>query len=143
MGPSRGAAAQRDRKVLKGELRRAVTAAAQNGYAGIGLRMRDYRRAVEEGRRDADLRAMLADSDVEVVELEVVWDWAETGERGRRYIDKEAEFYRVADAVGGRYLIANSSLGAVTRRPNCWPPSPTEPPTTDWWLRSSSCLGPT
>lgn len=88
-----------------------VTAAAQNGYAGIGLRMRDYRRALEESRQDAELRAMLADSDVEVVELEVVWDWAETGERGRRSRDKEAELYRMADAVGGRHLIANSSLG--------------------------------
>jgi sugar phosphate isomerase/epimerase len=88
-----------------------VRAAAANGYAGIGLRLRDYRRAQAEGLRTADARAMLADAGVAVTELEVVWDWAEPGDRGLRSRQKELDVYRMADAVGGRHVIVNSSLG--------------------------------
>jgi sugar phosphate isomerase/epimerase len=45
-------------------------AAAAGGFAGLGIAPRTYRTAREEGRSDADLRAMLAEHELVLAELE-------------------------------------------------------------------------
>lgn len=81
-----------------------VAAAAAAGYAGIGLRPKHRARAHAQGRTDADLRAILDDHGVALVELEVLSGWGSDAaaiESARRHED---ELYGLADALGGRHL---------------------------------------
>lgn len=78
-----------------------VRAAADAGFTGIGLRPKDYVRARADGLSDTDMRMILADNGVEVVEHQALRDWA-SGE-GRA---AEDELFAVADALGGTYVIA-------------------------------------
>ncbi len=79
-----------------------VRAAADAGCAGIGLRAKDYTRARAAGLSDDDMRALLAQHDVVVAELQALRTWADPDGD-----EAEAEaLYAVADAVGGSYVIA-------------------------------------
>ena len=84
-----------------------VRAAAGSGYAGIGLRHRDYRAAREAGASDGDLRGLLEQSGIRVVELDSVFDWMLDGEAAARSRATEDNLYRVADAVGAVHLVVN------------------------------------
>jgi len=87
-----------------------VSAAAAAGFSGIGLRPRDYAAARAAGATVGDLRAVLDEHGVRVVELEVLHHWAMPGDVGERSRVAEQRFYAMAEALGGRHLMANSEL---------------------------------
>lgn len=91
--------------------RERVAAAAAAGFTGIGLRPADRQRALtEEGLTDGEMRVLLADHGLALVELEVLHGWALSGADGQAAAQREAELYELAEALGGRHLIANSML---------------------------------
>lgn len=83
-----------------------VRAAAESACAGLGLQWSAYETARAAGASDADLRGVLAHYGVEVAEYEVLRFWAYDGERGARSRQAEEEVWSMADALGGRHVIA-------------------------------------
>ncbi len=55
-----------------------VAAAAQAGFAGVGLLSDEYTALHAAGRTDADLRGVLDDHGMRVMEVEFLYDWAAT-----------------------------------------------------------------
>lgn len=98
--------------VTTSDFRVRVEAAAGAGYTGIGMRPSFYEQARSEGATDAQLRAILDDHGVQVAELEVLGGWAQGGEVGAKSRAYEERLFEIADALGGRHLIANSELEA-------------------------------
>lgn len=82
-----------------------LAAASAAGYTGIGLRPTHYKAARASGLSDADMRAMLADSGLELLELGFVADWWETGEKAARAEAYERSIYAIKDALGGRHVM--------------------------------------
>jgi sugar phosphate isomerase/epimerase len=84
-----------------------VAAAAEAGFAGIGLYVDEYRRLRDEaGRTAADIGRQLEDHGLVLSDIEVLTGWAldgEAGEEGRR---QEALAYELADGAGCRYVQA-------------------------------------
>jgi sugar phosphate isomerase/epimerase len=80
-----------------------VRAAAGADCSGIGIRPRDYGRARIAGLTDADMRAVLSEHAVEVVEHQALRKWAYPDDRGRT---DEDDLWAIADALGGGYVIA-------------------------------------
>jgi sugar phosphate isomerase/epimerase len=100
-----------------GSLRRAdfrtrVAAAAEAGFDGIGLNVRVYEQLRADGCSDAELRSVLADSGIELLEIETVLGWDDPPHQrepdGHR---REALAFALADAVGARHVVA---VGALT-----------------------------
>ena len=60
-----------------------VRAAAEAGFAAMGLYVGDYQRLRAEGAADADLRAVLDQHGMRVVEIEALRGWSATGANGR------------------------------------------------------------
>lgn len=87
-----------------------LTSAAAAGFGGIGMRPEDRERALADGYTDADIRSMLADHGLRLVELEYHRDFALGGEAGERAIAAEQPFYELADALGGQHLFTISDL---------------------------------
>lgn len=87
-----------------------VEAAALAGYAGIGLRTGDRRRAHEAGLTDADLRAVLAANGVAVVEIEGLHRWGCGGQDGEAARAHEDRLYELVDALGGRHVTVTGDL---------------------------------
>lgn len=87
-----------------------VRAASEAGYAGIGLRPGDRRRAHEAGLTDADLRTVLDDHSVEVVEIEGLHRWGCGGEAGHAARAHEGRLYELVDALGGRHVTVTGDL---------------------------------
>jgi len=83
-----------------------VEAAAAARFAGIGLRPSDRDRALAEGATDAGLRALLRERGVEVAELQALGNWGLSGDAGAQSRAFEEALYGLADALGGRYVIA-------------------------------------
>jgi sugar phosphate isomerase/epimerase len=83
-----------------------IAAAAAAGYAGIGMRPRDRAEALASGLTDADMRAMLDDHGVALVELEVLRSWGMMGEAAEEARRHEDQMYELADALGGRHMMA-------------------------------------
>ncbi len=81
-----------------------IIAAAAAGFDGIGLRPTDRRRAHESGLSDDDLRAMLSDAGLSVVELDVISGWGADGDRLAGARAHEQRLFDLADALGGRTL---------------------------------------
>lgn len=81
-----------------------VAAAAAAGYGGIGLRPKHRTSAHQQGLTDADLRAVLEDNGVSVVELEVLSGWGADGDEAAASRTHEEEIYQLADALGGRHM---------------------------------------
>lgn len=77
-----------------------VRAAAGAGFAALGLYVGEYQRLRAEGATDADLRAVLDDSGVRVVELEALRGWTATGARRDAYLESERAVFAMADALG-------------------------------------------
>ena len=78
-----------------------LTAAAQAGFGGVGLRSQDV---IRPGTSISELARIIAGLGLEVHELESVRGWylaSETGRDGRR---AEDQLYRVADVLGGRHV---------------------------------------
>lgn len=82
-----------------------LAAARDAGYQGIGLRPTHYKAARASGLSDADMRAMLDDHGLELIEIGFVADWWETGEKGSRSQTFERSLYAIKDALGGRHVV--------------------------------------
>jgi sugar phosphate isomerase/epimerase len=82
-----------------------LDAATAGGYDGIGLRPTHYKAARDDGLGDADLRAMLADRGLELVEIGFVANWWDTGEAAVRSQAYEESLYRLKDTLGGRHMM--------------------------------------
>lgn len=92
-----------------------VEVAAAAGFRGISLQPHLYQRARKSGLSDADMRHLLDDHGVEIAELDALASWLPGGpdREGlpagmvRGMLETTAEdFFRIADAVGGRSLNA-------------------------------------
>jgi len=81
-----------------------VAAAAEAGFAGIGLLSDDYVALRGAGRTDADLRAVLDDHGVGITEIEFLFDWAYDDERAEQARETEATLFAMADAFSPHHL---------------------------------------
>ncbi|GAB2485519.1 sugar phosphate isomerase/epimerase family protein [Jatrophihabitans fulvus] len=77
-----------------------VAAAAENGFAGIGLYVNEYARLRDSGHSDADLRAVLHEHGVQVFEYEAVHGWSASGAAYAEYERRMDLVDRMADAFG-------------------------------------------
>ena len=87
-------------------------AASTAGFGGIGLHVDDLPRTLASGLTVADMRAVLADNGLRVVEIEFLGGWAvgtDPGVLERTVAGIEA----VADAFGGRHVSAGEFRGDV------------------------------
>jgi sugar phosphate isomerase/epimerase len=81
-----------------------VAAARAGGFAAISLFAADYQRARDEEKLgDGELRALLADHDVRVAELDPLLNWV-PGLENDFFGPSEADFLRIAAALGARSL---------------------------------------
>ncbi|MGY1722267.1 sugar phosphate isomerase/epimerase family protein [Blastococcus sp. SYSU DS0533] len=91
--------------MLDAELGARLDAAAAAGYEGVGLRPVHLERALAEGWSVADVRSRLADGGLEVVEVGFLADWWPGGDEAASR-ESEREILALADALGGRHLLA-------------------------------------
>jgi sugar phosphate isomerase/epimerase len=88
-----------------------VAAAAGAGVTAIGWHGREYHALRSAGWTDADLRAVLDDHGVRLVEIETVVGWDDPPDRRTADADlRERQAFALADAVGARHVIAVGSL---------------------------------
>jgi sugar phosphate isomerase/epimerase len=97
-----------------------VDAAVAGGFRGISLWGRDYERARADGLSDADVRALLADHDLAVAELDPAWWWLpgasevhipDAADSMQVFRYGEKDMFAIADAVGARSLNATDVFG--------------------------------
>jgi sugar phosphate isomerase/epimerase len=81
-----------------------VRAAAEAGFAGIGLLADDYEAQRRAGAEDEDLCAVLADHGVRVAELEFHFDWAVDSDNRAETRRREATLHAMADAFAPHHL---------------------------------------
>ena len=80
-----------------------VRAAAEAGFAAMGLYIGDYQRLKAQGASDADLRAVLNHHGLRIVEIEALRGWSATGKAGQdrdAYLKAETEVFTMSDALG-------------------------------------------
>jgi sugar phosphate isomerase/epimerase len=77
-----------------------VRAAAEAGFAAMGLYVGEYQRLRAEGARDADLRSVLGHYGMPVVEIEVLRGWSATGAERTAYLEAERSVFAMSDALG-------------------------------------------
>lgn len=86
-----------------------VRAAAEAGFAAMGLYIGDYQRLKAQGASDADLRAVLDHHGLRIVEIEALRGWSATGKAGKAgkagndrdaYLKAETEVFNMSDALG-------------------------------------------
>jgi sugar phosphate isomerase/epimerase len=82
-----------------------LDAATAGGYTGIGLRPTHYKAARAEGFSDSDLRAMLADRGLELIEIGFVANWWDAGNAASRTQAYERSLYRLKETLGGRHMM--------------------------------------
>jgi len=85
-----------------------VAAAAQAGFAGIGVAIEDYVAMRQRGTTDSELRRILDDHNIVAAELEFLTNWWWDDERGRRARETEEQSYAAADAFGTRHINVGS-----------------------------------
>jgi sugar phosphate isomerase/epimerase len=92
-----------------------VAAAAEAGFAGIGLYVEEYRRLRdEEGRSAADIRQQLEDHGLMLADIETVRGWCEGGGVASAECRRlESLAYEMADEIGGRYVQAIGSYAGT------------------------------
>ena len=99
--------------VRQAGLRELVAAAAAGGFQGISLYPQLYDETRAGGLSDADIRHLLEDHGLEIAEHDALLTWLPGGpspeelpdELGRALFSRTADdFFRIADAVGGRSL---------------------------------------
>jgi sugar phosphate isomerase/epimerase len=82
-----------------------VHAAGQAGFAGIGLRLSDYRQARDAGLSDRDMVSLLDSRGLQLVELEGVWDWVSSNQSAATKAGSEEAIIRhMAEAFGCRHV---------------------------------------
>src|SRR5215510_12509028 len=91
-----------------------VKAAAEAGFAALGLTVEDYGACRDRGLSPADLRRIPADCGITVAELEFLTHWWHDGEQGRRARLIEEQLYAAADAFGARHMNVGSIGGRGT-----------------------------
>jgi sugar phosphate isomerase/epimerase len=77
-----------------------VRAAAEAGFAAMGLYVGDYQRLRAEGARDAELRAVLDQHGMQVVEIEALRGWSTTDAGRAAYLQTEQSVFAMSDALG-------------------------------------------
>jgi len=77
-----------------------VRAAAEAGFAAMGLYVAEYQRLRAEGVGDADLRATLDEHGMRVVEIEALRGWSATGPEREAYLATERAVFAMSDALG-------------------------------------------
>lgn len=86
-----------------------VAAAAHAGYAGIGLLAGDYEAQRDAGLTDTDMLGILADHGMRVEEIEFLYHWAYSDERGAFSRRLEETLFHMADVFRPHHL----SMGEV------------------------------
>jgi sugar phosphate isomerase/epimerase len=82
-----------------------VQIAADNGFAGIGLYLREYERLRATGRSDAELRDVLDRYGQRIIEFEAVQNWATTGTAYEVCLHQLETVERMADAFGAPHHV--------------------------------------
>jgi sugar phosphate isomerase/epimerase len=77
-----------------------VRAAAEAGFAAMGLYIGEYQRLRAEGARDADLRAVLDHYAMPLVEIEALRGWSATGADRAAYLQTERSVFAMSDVLG-------------------------------------------
>ncbi len=93
-----------------------VGAAAAAGYDAIGLRPGDRTRALATGLGDADLRAMLSDHGVSVLEIDVLVGWGMDDDAAAHARRHEKRIYELSDALGARHVTVTGDLAGPWER---------------------------
>jgi sugar phosphate isomerase/epimerase len=91
-------------------------AAAAAGFSGIGLHIDDLERTVSGGLDIAGMRAVLADTGLQVVEIEFLGGWALDVD-DTALTATEAKIDHVAEAFRGRHVSAGEFRGGPLDRP--------------------------
>ena len=86
-------------------------AAVAGGFSALTLWPTDVARAQREGLSLADVKRLIADHGLAVADLDALLVWL-PGESVPPGLANEAEFYAIADAVGGRSLNLAQGFGA-------------------------------
>jgi sugar phosphate isomerase/epimerase len=86
-------------------------AAVAGGFSALTLWPSDVTRAQREGLALADVKKLIADHGLAVADLDALLVWL-PGEQFPPGLPSEAEFYAIADAVGGRSLNVAQGFGA-------------------------------
>lgn len=97
-----------------------IQAAADAGFAGIGLLGADHALITESGTSDAEIAGMLADHGLVVAEVEFLFDWSvgpDEPERQRNARLLEDQVWAVADAFGPRVVSVGEISGPETMPP--------------------------
>lgn len=92
-------------------------AAAAAGFGGIGLHIDDLPRTLAAGSTLADVRAVLADNGLRVVEIEFLGGWATVDHDPAAVASTLDGIERVADAVGGRHVSTGEFRGDTALDP--------------------------
>ena len=77
-----------------------VRAAAEAGFAAMGLYIGEYQRLRADGARDADLRSVLDHYGMPLVEIEALRGWSATGAERAAYLRTEQSVFAMSDALG-------------------------------------------
>jgi sugar phosphate isomerase/epimerase len=77
-----------------------VQAAAEAGFAAMGLYIGEYQRLRAEGARDADLRSVLDHYGMPLVEIEALRGWSATGADRAAYLQTERSVFAMSDVLG-------------------------------------------
>ena len=77
-----------------------VRAAAEAGFAAMGLYIGEYQRLRAEGARDADMRSVLDHYAMPLVEIEALRGWSATGAERAAYLQTEQSVFAMSDALG-------------------------------------------
>jgi sugar phosphate isomerase/epimerase len=77
-----------------------VRAAAEAGFAGMGLYIGEYQRLRAEGARDADLRSVLDQHGMRLIEIEALRGWSAAGPERAAYLRTERSVFAMSDALG-------------------------------------------
>lgn len=94
-----------------------VRAAAEAGYVGIGIHVRDYRALRQAGASDADLKAILAHHGLRHVEVEFLLNWFADGEAGEASRRDEETFHHMVDTFGARVMFLGGDMAAGNPMP--------------------------
>src|SRR4051794_17987013 len=93
-----------------------VRAAADAGFAAMGLYVREYERLRAEGTTDADLNAVLDAHGLRVVEIEALRGWSATGPERDAYLAEERTVFAMSDALGPGHHV--QVIGPYTGTPD-------------------------